>query len=352
MALLPTEIDDLVTTTYDTVWKKKKWVDLSQDKQFFTIADRYFRGSKMPMRSGPNLAFSIQHTSIGNTRYTAPYDDDQYGTGNQFAKGYQPWAQLTNNYTYDVTEQDFQSDDEMVILDYILGKEHGMYNDWFNFLENAFWTAPASSSVRPTPITGIPFWVQKNATEGFNGGDPSGFSGGAGNIATGTYSRWKNYTGTFGGINRDDFVAKVRRARKLCNFQPAHSYPAANADPKYVFYTTESVEEGCAKYLDYRKDNIGTDMGGTVKPMFQGFPIEWVPALTGSSEVAYDSQNPFYGINWSTFVFAFLRGKEMVRSGPMTKDGQHNVRAVHVDATCQLICNDRRSNFVLYQASA
>lgn len=353
MALAPEDINDLVNSTLESVYKQGKWTDLSQTKQHKTISDRFFKGDKMQLASGPTLTFPVQTAAHSNTRYSGLYDDDTFGHGNAVKRGSINFSTVTNNYEFDVNEPEFLSDNPKVVVDYIDMRIHGAIEGWFDFLEDKFWTAPASPNVGAdalTPLMGVPLWLQKSATTGFNGGDPSGWAAGAGNILTTDVSGWKNYTFTFGGINRDDFVAKARTALAFCKFMPAHSYAQANSDPRYVLYTTKVVEEGCAKYLDNRNDNIGKDMSGISAPMFQGYPIVWVPALTHSDQVAYDSTNPVYGVNWNSFKMAYTKALQM--SPVEKKAGQHNVRVGFMDMNLQLFCNDRRSNFVAYQTAS
>jgi hypothetical protein len=240
----------------------------------------------------------------------------------------------------------------LLLVDHLLALEHGMYNRWFELLEDAMWTAPtAPATTTAQKLFGIPFWVQKNSSLGFNGGNPSGFSAGAGSVDASTYSGWKNYTGTYGAVSRDDLISKWLKAVDHCNFRPPHAYPTTSKleDPQYVYYTTHPVMEASRKYLDSRQDNI-TDMSGVANPMFRSVPLQWVPALSNSDAAGYDSTNPIYGINWGAMDLCFNAGKEMQRIGPNPVAGQVNVRAVFTQAVLQLICHDRRSQFVLYQA--
>jgi len=351
--LAPTDIDDLVTATYNTSLKKRTWNDVSLTKQRHTITDRFFNGKKMAFKSGPQVTWKLQYRNINGGRFIGLFERDVHAVGNVLLSGNCPWAIAQNNYTYDVMEADFQSSEPDVLVDAILVREHQMYNGWFEMLEDAFWmapTAPASSSSAQR-VFGLPFWIQKHATEGFNGGNPSGFSAGAGNIDTSTYSGWKNYTGTYGGVSRQDLIAKLIKATEFCRFIPAHAYPStASPDPRYMYYTVFSVFEAANQYLDARADNIRDLSGAVSRPTFKSTPIEWVPALTNSDSAAYDSQSPFYGVDWGSMELYFLKGKENVRTGPVPVADMVNVRSVFVQSQLQLVCNNRRSNFVFYLA--
>jgi len=357
MPLLPTEINDLHELTYDTVLSQRSWNDLSDDKNFYTIVDRFFRGKKVNIKSGPQVTWKLQIANQNTAKWTALYDEDSYEVKNLATTGLQAWAMCTASMTYDVREPDFQSDDKFMLVDAILMREHSMYTDWFKLLETAFWTAPtaAASGAAPQQLCGIPFWLQKAATLGHYGANPSGFASGAGNVDADVYRQWRNGTGTYRTVGRDDFITKLRTMTEFCRFRPAHNYPqssgaASAADPMYTYYTTFDIWEQCCKYLDARQEAVRDVSGTTGDPMYKSIPISWVPELTDSGADGYDSTNPFYGVNWGAMKLYFQQGREMVRSGPRVRDDSHNMVAVNLDSTLQLTADDRRSSFVLYQA--
>lgn len=346
--LSPDSIDDLVETTYNRTLKKGKWTDISLDKQFYCLAQRYLRGKKMPVQATPEMIWKLQVRNTETARFTGLFSKDQHDVQNLAVGAQQEWALATANWAYDVQEREFQQDWTQIV-DYILMREHAMYNDWWELMEESFWLAPTSSDQDPRPLSGLPFWIQKNATEGFNGGDPSGFSSGAGNVATGTYANWKNYTFRYAKISRDDFVAKAIKAMDFTSFTPPHEFPEASPskDPTWSFYTTYAVREPLWQFLDTRNDNLRDVAGMAISdPKLRGIPVKWVPALTNSSSGAVDTTNPFYGVNWTTTKFMFKKGWDMKRTGPIAKDGQRHVRVVHLDSTCNLAVDNRRLNFV------
>lgn len=350
MALAPDQLDDLVELTLQR-YKRGSWVDISLPNQFYTFADRFMAGNKKtPVKGGTQQSWKLQVSNTGTARDIGLFSQDQTNVKNLTAGATQRWAITTVNFSYDVNEQEFQGDNLTEIVDEIRVREHSMYNDWFEHMEAKLWTAPSSSTQDPRPISGIPFWLQKNATEGFNGGDPSGFSAGAGDVATGTYPKWKNYTFAYTNTTRDDLVAKWIRACEFCNFRAPHSFSElGGGKPNWEFYTTFRRLEPLHQYLDARNDNL-KDIAGMASATFKGIPVNWVPELENSDAAGYDTSDPIYGINWNTFEFFFQRGKEMVRHPPKAAANQHNVREVHMDSICNVLCLNRRANFVGYIA--
>jgi hypothetical protein len=352
MGLMPDAIDDLVELTYNKA-DRAKWVDLSLNNQRYSVASRWLKAKKAPTKATPKQTWKLQVSNTDAFRWTNLYSVDEYDVKNLAVGAEQPWAIATSNYVYDINEEEFQGGNREIIIDLIVMREHSMYSNLYEGLESAFWSAPSSSTLAKRPLSGIPFWLQKNATVGFNGGDPSGFAAGAGGVSTGTYINWSNYSGAYVSVTRNDLISKWLKATEFTHFESPHQFPQnGGGDPDWMFYTTYSVYEAAQQFLDARNDNL-SDLAGTGakgRPTFKGVPLQWIPELTHSTQDGYDSANPLYGVNWNTMDFAFLKGKDMVRTKPQKKDNQHNVRVVHVDSSCNLRCNDRRQNFVLHVA--
>lgn len=349
--LSASDIPDLVNAVYNRMLSKRTWNDVSLDLPFFTITDRFFKGRKQNISGTPMVVWKLQVDNPQNARFVGIHSTDQYDLRSLSTGGSAPWAHCTTNYNWDLTEPSFATDNEMVLFDQILMREHGMMNDWFKFLEQKFWGAPASSSISPQELYGIPFWVQKNATPGFYGGNPSGFTSGAGNINSTMYRGWRNRTGTYSTVTRNGLIATWKTNIRQCDFVSPHAYPAQNPGDqhRYAFYTDEYVHEEASKYLDARAQAI-TDLSGTGRVMFAGIPVEWVPALSDPNSVNYDSQHPVYGIDWNTMALYFQQSWEMMRTPAQRLPNMHLEFAVHMDSILQLVCTNRRPNFVIYRA--
>lgn len=348
--LRPDQLDDLVELTYNTHVKRRTWVDISMANQEY-IGARLIQGKAGELKSGPKVLFKLQVRNLQSARWTGLYSKDSYDARNLSIGGEEIWSKITGNYTYDVDEPEFQSGDPGELVDEIAMREHGAENNMIEVLESAIWTSPSSSTVDPMPLKGFPYWIQKSATEGFNGGNPSGFSAGCGSVDASTYTKWKSYTFSFAGVTRSDFVSKLIRAIEFTKFKAAHRYAATNNEkPQFELWTVWDVLEALYQYLDARNDNLRDVAGMAGSAKIMGIPIDWCPELTNSGQDGYDSQNPIYGINWSVIKLYRKKGADMRRTGPIPVPGQHDTRAVHRDSWLQMCCTDRRRTFVGYQA--
>jgi len=351
MALLPDQLDDFINLTLDN-FKRKSWVDLSLDNQHHVFASRFLKGKGAdPERGGVQLNWKVQTANTGTAKHSELYAVDATGVKDLTTQAKQQWSKQTVNFSYDVDEDDMQSDRETIIRE-IAVRRHSMYNDFFELMETALWSAPSSDSQSPRPPSGIPFWVQKSTTTpggGFTGGNPSGFSSGAGGISTGTVANWKNWAFNYTSVSRDDLVAKTRKACEFSYFLAPRQFAelgGGQGDSDWGFFTTYNVLESLEKLLEGRNDNLGVDLAkyaGSV--ILKGNPVSWVPYLQNN-----DSSDPIYGVNYRVFKYFFKTGKNQVVHPPQKAARQHTVREVHMDNWGNFVCYNRRRVFVGYVA--
>lgn len=349
-SLTPDQIDDLVNTTQKR-FKKRGWIDISLSLQEYEFARRAFADKKVPEGSGPKLNWKVQVTNTGSFVDSGMYAVNALNVKNLTKEAEVGWTKQTVGYQYDVDEHIFNAPPEQIV-DYIRVREHSMYNDFFEGMETRMWTAPSSSSLDPMTPSGIPFWLQKSATEGFNGGDPSGWALGAGSLLTSTYPNWKNYTFQYSQVNRDDFVEKILRAMTYTKFKPPHDYNdlGTGGDPDWVLYSTWTVVSQLQKLAESRNDNLGLNVGWAKgKANIQGVPVLRVPALDDSTSDAYDSTDPIYGVNWKTLRYFFREGRNMLKHPPKQAAHQNTVREIFMDNWGNFRCLNRRLNFVGYK---
>lgn len=343
--LLPDQLDDFVNLTLEN-FKRRKWVDLSLDLQHYEFAGRFLQGKKDPEKGGSQLTWKVQTTNTGTARHSELYDVDQTAVTDLTTEAKIPWTKQTVNFSYDVDEDVMQTDMETIVREIAI-REHSMYNDFFELMEEAMWDFPASSSTSPRPPSGIPFWVVKNDTEGFNGGDPSGWSGGPGGIDSDTYTNWKNYTFESTDVSRDDFIAKVLRACEFTRFLSPRPFAELGGRPekmeyRHTYSTTYRLLSELEKYLQGSNDNLGVDLARySGQVMIKGNPVRWIPYLEEN-----DTTDPIYGIDWDVFKYFFRKGRHMLRQPPQKRDNQHTVRVVHMDNWGNFSCYNRRRCFV------
>jgi hypothetical protein len=210
-------------------------------------------------------------------------------------------------------------------------------------LEDRAWAAPSSSSDKTLPY-GVPYWIVKNATTGFNGGAASGHTT-VGGVSLTDSPTFKNYTGQYVSPTKGDLVKKMRNMHFYTGFQSPVSmadYTSGKGE-QYRVYCNRATTAELEDIGEAQNENLGRDIASIdgFSLTFRKNPIRTVQVLDA------DTTNPVYFVDHSTFYPVCLKGdyfRETVKKAP----SQHDVTQVFVDLSYNYICVDRRRNGVLY----
>ena len=347
--LMPDQLDDFVNLTLSN-YKRREWVDIALDLQEYTFANRFMKNrKKKKFDAGADyFKFKVQYRNLNTARVSEMFAVDNPGLRDVSIEGKVPWTKQDFNWSYDVDEEFFQTDREKIV-DELLMREHAAENGFWELMEEKLWSMPTSSSERPRPPFGVPYWIVKDSTTtpggAFNGGNPSGFTSGAADIDSATYTNYKNWTAGYSAVAQDDLIPKWEKACDFTKFLNPHKYPGAVAEGSdWAFFTTYTVLAALRPLLRAQNDNLGGDLSRYSSAMFRGNEVIWVPYLQ-----ANDSTHPVYGINFNSFFYYVKKGRDMVRHAPKMAPHQHTVREVYTDHWGNFACMDRRRNFVISQ---
>jgi hypothetical protein len=229
-------------------------------------------------------------------------------------------------------------------------------------MEKNFWGLPTdvNNAEEMRKPLGVPYWIVRNATKGFNGGVPVGsnFTTVAG-LSPVTYPAWRNFTGSYKVADKHDLVRLMREGHVKCDFrQPVDQPSPGREPPRYIIATVYDLIQKLEEILETQNTNLGNDLAAKDGDlMFRRTPVTWVPFLdanhdpTGADANNPLGKNPVYGIDRGQFRLVFKTGSFMKRSKPIIAPNQHSVRHIHWDSWTQFQCFNRRSNFVFTQSA-
>lgn len=343
--LMPDQIDDIVESTIVN-YLKKSWVDLSLPYQSYAAASKLLSGKRMSEDDGSYAVnWKVQYQNTGSFRSSGLFDTDQLQVKNLLIGAQENWAKVTVNYIYDVDEPLFNSGINQIV-DELAVRAHAMMNDFWEGMETQLWSAPTSPTQDPRPFNGIPFWIQKDATTtpggAFNGGNPSGFTSGAGGISSSTYTAWKNWTFGWTNFTEDDLLTKLAKACEFTKFKAPDPYNQLGKETgDFDIFTTYNVVEQAQRHLRKINDNLSLGKYRNEGVAFRSAPLIWVPYLQDN-----DTSDPLYGVNWNVFKCKTKAGRWMHKYKPQINADSHTVREVHMDSWGQNICLNRRACFV------
>ena len=344
MGLAISQIDDAVLLTQEKLIKRGAFVDLQSDLQDHVAVREMWKGKKKKFDGGETWDFQLQTDHNHSAKAVGVFETDGSAMTDTMVTGKVSPRHVNAHYVYDQHYPAFQRGSAKIV-DLVKTLYVGMMVSFYEKLEEILWTKPASSSDEKTPY-GMTYWIVKNATEGFYGADPDGFSDGRAGISTTDYARWANWTSRYVEISRQDLVRRMRRAHRKTKFRSpvSHSVPNLGAMRNGI-YTNDDVIGLVEETLEENNMNLGNDLNSKDgRTMFKGTPLTWAPYLDS------DTQDPVYMLDWKTLAIGVLDGWENQLTKPYMVPDMHLVRRVDLDATLQMVCTDLRRQAVISKA--
>lgn len=346
MPLTAEQISDLTytTRTHPNV-RGKDWTNLMASLQNYVAMPLIFKNKKMDVQSGTSIDFLVQYQSGVNFEMTGMYDVDSPTNQQTMTKGNVPWRYAKWGWIYDEREEELNGGMERIVK-FITTKEAAEMQGAADGLEAQWWGAPSSSSDQYNTF-GVQYWVPYvTGTPAFQGGDPSGFTGGAAGLPVATYPAYQNWSGQYTLVTKDDLISKLKDATYKCKFKspiggmfPEVKEPAI----RRLICTTYSVRKSMESLADAQNENLGLDLDrSNDKVTFQGIQILACDYLEGSS-----LGNPVYGLDFETLYPVIRKGWWMKKKPPVQDPNSHNVKRNWTDCIFNVCCDDRRRQFVL-----
>lgn len=334
-------IADLVASVTKDLGRLKV-TDLMSSLQDHVFMNKILTAKKTQFKGTTGIQFNVAIAHNNSARHVGLYSTDAVNVGDGLKQGSIGWRHTTSDWAIDRREISMNQADAEQVVDLIKERRLQGLTSLAEKMEETGWSKPADSTDDKTPY-GIPYWIVKNATEGFNGGNPSGFTSGCAGLSSSTYARWANWTAQYTNVSKDDLIRKMRKASRKTNFRaPVKGRVDYSSGDDMAYYTNDNVVGTMEELLEDQNDNLGKDMASMDgQVMFRRRPVVLVPYLDN------DATDPVYGINWGVFKIVFLKGEFMREEGPEKVANQHTVLVTHNDTSWNTVCYDRRRQFVI-----
>ena len=330
---------DLLTVTLAN-FNEPDFVNLTTDLTDFPAAKQFLQPNMRRYRSGKTCDWRIKVTNGNSAKNVAITDQDQSNIVDGFISASVNWRKSMASYSFYEEEQTINMTPKRLV-DLVKSRENGASEEFVSLLESNFWNNPAASDIR-TPL-GVPYWVYKNATQGFNGGIPTGYTS-VGGVSPTTYPRWASYTDQYTAISMDDFVRKARLMRVQTRFKPrVAAVPELTTGEQRKNFGGLTLTQRLADLVDLRNENFGSDLAKNDlnETMIGGTGIVYIPQLNA------DTTNPMYQIDFGYFKIIVLGPWWMKRKVISPVPGQRNVVSVYIDCVYQIVCFNRRAQGVI-----
>jgi len=345
------DLNDLLTAT-DKHIKRFKFTEIASDLQDYVAVRNLLRKNRVDFQSGTAVQWQAMVSTTGRAKNSGLYEVDDVNVGDVLKTAEIPWRHATVNWAFERREMAINRRPAQIVNLLKVRRAEAMI-DWAALEEENFWDAILSTeTLKPY---GVDYWLVRHATAGFNGGEHAQFAGGAGGLTVANAPNWKNYTGNYVSVTKEDLIRKMRKASAYTKFRsPAPGVQDYNTGDRYGYYTTYDILGTMEELLEAQNDNLGNDVASKDgQVLFRRNPVEWVPWLQtheSASEGDVTSQDPVFGINWGVFKCAFLQGEYMNESEWAVKSDQHTVHNKFMDVTRNWYMTDRRRSFVINKA--
>lgn len=336
--LTATALTDLVATTLRDLGRPK-FTEIASDLQNHTAMRFLLNKNRVTLQGGVGVQWDVMVNHSGSAANVGLGASDDVEIVDTMVQAQADWRNTTANWSIIGQEVDMNAGAARIV-DLIKTRRIACMISLAELMESNFWGPPVAATDNTTPW-GVNTWIVKNATEGFNGGAPSGYT--TIGLNPTTYPRWKNWTAVYTAVTKDDLVRKLRKASTFTNFKPpVDGIPTFSNGSGYSYFANYGVIGPLEEQLEAQNDNLGNDVAskdGMV--LFRRVPVQWVPKLEA------DTTNPIFGLNMGDWQTVVLNNWWLKETTVPVYPGQHTVSAHFLDCTYQHVMKNRRTSFVL-----
>lgn len=338
MALQASQLNDLVATTQKNLGKPN-FTEIATDFQKLTALRTLMQKNRVVLTSGTAVEWRVMVNHSGGASNVGIGASDVVNRVDTMAVASADWRNSTANYSLIGQEIDMNREPARIV-DLVKEQRIASMIAVALLMEANFWGPPVALADNVTPW-GVNTWIVKNASEGFHGGAPSGYT--TIGLNPTTYPRWKNWTAQYVSVTKDDLIRKLRHAATKTNFTPpVEGVPTFSDGAAMGLYSNYATIGAMEEILESQNESLGTDVASMDgKVVFRRSPIDYVPYLDA------DTTDPVYGIDWGVFKTYVLSGWWGRETNVPVYPGQHTQSVHFMDWCYQFIMKNRRTSFVI-----
>lgn len=342
--LTPENINDLVKSSL-AEFNKGDITEIAADQTEYTSIDVFFQPNmRKRYNSGTKVQWNVLADANENTEYHGLYHEFEVEQHDGLVQAEVPWTQMTYKVMWDDAEIRMNMEPAK-ITDLLFGRWRAAITGFAATTDTRLWNQGAGTA-DPNAITRFVVKTGATTTPAIAGTVLSGETTVA-NLSPTTYPNWRNGNFLYTDVIETDFVQKMTSIMRLTHFvAPNNGRKAASehgsAKPDERMFFANNVLLGQMEHLARgRNDNLGAGLLSYMGEVTVGRrPVRYAPGLDA------DTTNPIYGIHTGTFKTAHLgdRWNAMITIDRLPY--QPSVGIAYINYMFNLICFNRRRNFV------
>ncbi|MCJ7497039.1 MAG: phage major capsid protein [candidate division Zixibacteria bacterium] len=341
MPLTDADIADYITTTLHDLGRGRFHQIAQELSEYFVLPRLLRKGNVKEQASGIGIKETLMTGTGGSSRWVGLNEEDSYNWSDILTQLTVVWCRLTDNMQWERRIL-LENRGEARVNDVIKPQRVAMWLRIAAALEEGYFAAPdATDTKKPW---GLKYWCTKNATTGFNGGLPSGFST-KGGVNITTYPSFKNYTFQYTNVTKADLIKKMRTAHRATNWRSPYktSEMISEWGARRQIFMNEATISAFEDVGEAQNENLGRDVASMDDQIaFKKHPLIYIPYLDA------DTTNPIYMNDIETIKPIVLKGDYLRETDARLSPKQHNTFISDVDLSINFVCTNPRANVVAY----
>jgi len=342
--LTPEQMPDAVIATMNTL-NKGKWIGEMVDLQEYVGFNQIAKAKREQGKSGRGVTVRYVMDHNHSAANVGLFNKVEFARDDAMKEGTVPWCYTDGHMVFDEREPGMNNGPEEIV-DLVEVENARMVTSMVVLGESNVWGIPESEDDNDTPF-GVQYWVTKNASLGYYGGNPTGFSAGRAGISSLTYARHKNFTGAYSSVDDTEgtgLIYMMEMAADKTNWvAPAPEPGMGRKGASRGIYCNWATKNKMKNHAKANNDSLGYDLS-TQTPVFRGGKIQYVPHFDS------DATNPVYMLDFNHLYARFLKNWWMQRIKISRLQDRPHCFAVIVSLVWQVICDDLRKQAVFYEA--
>ena len=343
--LTPEQMPDAVIATLNKL-NKGKWIGEMTDLQEHVGFNQICKKKREKATSGRGVTLRYIMDQNNSAQHVGLFNTMEFDRTDAMVEGTVPWVYTDGNMVYDEREPAMNGGPEEIV-DLVDAENSRMMTSMVELSETDVWSKPATSADNDQAF-GAEYWIVKNSSLGYYGGNPSGFSSGRAGISSGDYARHKNFTGAYTSVGDTADTGLVYQmemaADKTRWIAPSPEPGMGRKGYSRGIFCNWATKYALKNVAKSNNDSLGFDLS-TKEPVFRGAKIQYVPYFDAKTD------NPLYMIDFNHFYATFLKSWFMKRIKVTRLPKQPHCFAVVVSMVWQVCCDDIRKQSVFYDAS-
>lgn len=352
------QLQDIVTLTRNSELAYGSWTSLANDLPGYPLYDTLL--PRTVLRSSSKIEWPIGVAAPSSAEYSHVNHPLAISVPDLAKKARVQLAKVRNAVSWSVDEEELQGNPgEEQVVSVVTMRKSEFDAEMKRFMEHQLVRKPVSSSTTPQEIYGLGYWFPRKSgattLELNGGGNPTGFSTGAGEIAVADVPRWGHAVCGFNKLSDDDLFDKLSEFFLRAKYEaPSSANTLDPSTPSRIVLCQHQVFTAWERLQTTANDNLKSDLGmwrGAIN--FRSVPVKVLHVI--SEDDSADKPNDhglLYALDLNTLKLIVHSGFNFKLSEPTEDPNIPGQIKMWRQAYVQLLCTNREKNLVAETTNA